>query len=94
MQIFHLKKKYMYRQSTQIFKLEVLIFSCSTAFPYLRFVKLHWVLWVPYYFFSFIKLDKFYDILLSPLHFTITKTPKKPHSTTDSHKSSRQKHQE
>jgi hypothetical protein len=41
-----------------------------------------------------LRFDKFYDTFLSPLHFTITKTPKKPHSTTDSHHSSRQKHQE
>jgi len=45
-------------------------------------------------YFLFIKFDKFYDTFLSPLHFTITKTPKKPHSSTDSHHSSRQKHQE
>jgi hypothetical protein len=54
---------------------------------------MHWVLWVLYYLFSVIKFDKFYDILLSPLHFTKTKTPKKPHNNTDSHHSSRQKHQ-
>ena len=35
-----------------------------------------------------------YDNFLSELHFTITKTPKKPHSTADSHHSSRQKRQE
>jgi hypothetical protein len=40
-----------------------------------------------------VRVDKFYDTFLSPLHFTITKTLKKPHSTTDSHHSSRQKHQ-
>jgi len=57
-------------------------------------LKCIWVLWVPYYFFSFIKFDSFYGTFLSPLHFTITKTLKKPHSTTDSHHSSRQKHQE
>jgi hypothetical protein len=34
-----------------------------------------------YYFFSFIKFDKFYDIFLSPLHFTMTKTLKKRHWT-------------
>ena len=38
--------------------------------------------------------NKFYDTSLSPLHFTINKTLNKPHSTTDSHRSSRQKHQE
>jgi len=38
--------------------------------------------------------DKFYDTFLSPLHFTITKMLKKLHNTTDSHYSSRQKHQE
>ena len=58
-----------------------------------NFVKMHWVLWAPYYFFSFIKFDKFYDTFPSPLHFTITKTLNKSHSTTDSHHS-RQKHQE
>jgi hypothetical protein len=41
-----------------------------------------------------LRIDKFYDTLLSPLHFTITKMPKKPHNTTDLHHSSRQKHQE
>ena len=41
-----------------------------------------------------LRFDKFYDTFLSPLHFTITKTLKKPHRTTDSHHSSRQKHQE
>jgi hypothetical protein len=41
-----------------------------------------------------LRFDKFCDTSLSPLHFTITKTLKKPHSTTDSHRSSRQKHQE
>jgi hypothetical protein len=51
---------------------------------------MHWVLWAPYYFFSFIKFDKFYDILPSPLHFTTTKTLKKRHNITDSHHSSRQ----
>jgi hypothetical protein len=59
-----------------------------------NFVKMHWVFWVPNYFFSFIKFDKFYDTFPSPHHFTVTKMPKKPHSTTDSHHSSRQKHQE
>jgi hypothetical protein len=38
--------------------------------------------------------DKFYDTYLSPLHFTVTKTLKKPHSTTDLHHSTRWKHQE
>jgi hypothetical protein len=38
--------------------------------------------------------DKFYDTFLSPHHFTIAKTRNKPHSTTHSHQSSRQKHQE
>jgi len=38
--------------------------------------------------------NKFVDTFLSPLHFTITKTLKKRHSTTDSHHYSRQKHQE
>jgi hypothetical protein len=41
-----------------------------------------------------LRFDKFYDTFLSPLHFTITKTLNKPHITTDSHRSSRQKHQE
>jgi hypothetical protein len=41
-----------------------------------------------------LRFDKFYKAFLSPLHFTITKTLKKPHSTTDSHHTSRQKHQE
>ena len=41
-----------------------------------------------------LRLDKFYNTFLSPLHFTITKTLKKRHNTTDSHHSSRQKHQE
>jgi hypothetical protein len=41
-----------------------------------------------------LRFGKFYDTFLSPFHFTITKTLKKPHSTTDSHHSSRQKHQE
>ena len=58
-----------------------------------NFVKMHWVLWVPYYLFSFIKFDKFYETSLSPLHFPVTKTLNEPHSTTDSHHS-RQKHQE
>jgi len=40
------------------------------------------------------RFNKFYDTFLSPLHFTITKTLKKQHNTTDSHHSSRQKHQE
>jgi hypothetical protein len=44
--------------------------------------------------FSFINFDKFCDILLGALHFTITKTLKKPHNTTDSHHSSKQKHHE
>ena len=55
-----------------------------------NFVKMHWVFWVPNCLFSFIKFDKFYDTSLSPLHFTITKTLKKPHNTTYSHYSSRQ----
>jgi hypothetical protein len=38
--------------------------------------------------------DKFYHILFSPLHFTMTKTLKKPHNSIDSHRSSRQKYQE
>jgi hypothetical protein len=59
-----------------------------------NFVKMHWVLWIPYYLYCFIKFDKFCDTLLSPLHFTITKTLKKPHNTSHSHHSSRQKHQE
>jgi hypothetical protein len=46
---------------------------------------MHWVFWVPNYFFSFTKFVKFYDIFPSPLHFTITKMLKKLHSTTDSH---------
>jgi len=33
-------------------------------------------------------------LTLSPIHFTFTKTPKKPHNTADSHHSSRQKYQE
>jgi hypothetical protein len=41
-----------------------------------------------------LRFDKFYDTFQSPLPFTITKTFKKPHNTTDSHHSSRQKHQE
>jgi hypothetical protein len=36
-----------------------------------------------------LRFDKFYDTFLSPLHFTVTKTLKKPHSTTDSQHSSR-----
>ena len=59
-----------------------------------NFVKMYWVFRVPNYFFSFIRFDKLYDIFLGPLHFIFTKTLKKPHSTTDSHHSSRQKHQE
>ena len=59
-----------------------------------NFVKMHWVFWVPNYFFSFIRFDKLYETFVGPLHFTFTKTPKKPHSTADSHHSSRQKHQE
>jgi len=35
-----------------------------------NFVKMHWVFWVPYYFVSFIKFDKFYDTFLGPLHFS------------------------
>jgi len=38
--------------------------------------------------------DKFCDTFLSPLHFTITKTLKKPQNTTYSHHSSRLKRQE
>ena len=34
----------------------------------LNFVKMHLVLWVAYYFFSYIKFDKFYDTFLSPFH--------------------------
>ena len=41
-----------------------------------------------------LRFDKFYDTFLSPLHFTITIRLKKPHNTTHSHHSSRQKHQE
>jgi hypothetical protein len=41
-----------------------------------------------------LRFDKYYDTSLSPLHFTITKTLKKTHSTTDSHQSPRQKHRE
>ena len=41
-----------------------------------------------------LRFDKFYDTFLSPLLFTVTKMLKKPHNTTDSHHSSRQKHQE
>jgi hypothetical protein len=41
-----------------------------------------------------LRFHKFYDTFLIPLHFTITKTLKKPHSTTDSHHTSRQKHQD
>jgi hypothetical protein len=37
-----------------------------------------------------LRFDQFYDTFLSPLHFTITKTLKKPHSTADSHHSLRQ----
>jgi hypothetical protein len=54
-----------------------------------NFVKMHWVLLVPYYFLSFIKFDTLYDTFLSPFHFTITKTPNKPHNTTDSYRSIR-----
>jgi hypothetical protein len=68
MQMFHLTINYVYCQSTLIFQLEVLTFFCSTAFPHLHFLKTLWVLWVPYYLFSFIKFDKFYDTFLSPLH--------------------------
>jgi hypothetical protein len=60
---------------------------------FLIFVKMRWVHIISY-FFSFIKFDIFYNTFRSPLHFTITKTPKKPHNTTDSHHSSRQMHQE
>jgi hypothetical protein len=55
---------------------------------------MHWVIWVSYYLFYFLNFDKLYDTFLFPLHFTMTKTPKKPHNTSDSHHSSRQKHQE
>jgi hypothetical protein len=41
-----------------------------------------------------LRLDKFYDTFLRPLHFTVTKTLKKPHSTTHLHHYSKQKHQE
>jgi len=41
-----------------------------------------------------LRFDKFYDTSHSPLHITITKTLKKPYNTTDSHHSSRRKHQE
>ena len=41
-----------------------------------------------------LRFDKFYDTFLSPQHFTITKTFKKPHNTTDTHHSSRKKPQE
>jgi len=41
-----------------------------------------------------LRFDKFYDTLLSPLHFTVTKTLKKPHNATDSHHSSKHKHLE
>ena len=56
-------------------------------------VKMHWVFCVPIYFILFTKFDKFYDTFLRPLHLLITKRRKKPHSTTDSHQSSRQQHQ-
>jgi len=59
-----------------------------------NFVKIYWMFWVPNYLFSFINFDKFCDTFLSPLHFTITKTLNKPHSTTDLHQSFKQKHQE
>jgi hypothetical protein len=36
-----------------------------------------------------LRFDKFYDISLSPLHFTVIKTLKKLYSSTDSHHSSR-----
>jgi hypothetical protein len=41
-----------------------------------------------------LRFNQFYDTFLSPLHFTITKTLKKPPNTTDLHHSSRQKHRE
>jgi phosphoribosyl-AMP cyclohydrolase len=41
-----------------------------------------------------VRFDKFYFTSHSPLHFTITKKLNKPHNTTDSHHSSRRKHQE
>jgi hypothetical protein len=73
------------------------IFKISHFLPCIllfNFVKMHWVLWAPYYLFYFLKFDQFYDTFLSPLHFTITKTFKKPHNASDSHHSSTQKHQE
>ena len=63
-----------------------LFISFASSFPCIllsHFVKMHWVFWAPNYFFSFTNFDKFYATFLSPLHFTITKTFKKPHSTTD-----------
>jgi len=53
--------------------------SSSTASCFL-FVKMYWVFWVPNYFFSFAKFDKFYDTFLSPLHFTISQLPKRSHT--------------
>jgi hypothetical protein len=41
-----------------------------------------------------LRFDKFYFTSHSPLHFTITNTLKKPQNATDSHHSSRRKHQE
>ena len=41
-----------------------------------------------------LRVDKFNDTFLSPLHFAITNTFKEPHNTTDTHHSSRQTHQE
>ena len=41
-----------------------------------------------------LRFGKLYDTFLIPLHFTVTKTLKKPHNTTDSHYSSTEKHQE
>ena len=55
-----------------------------------------------------LRFDKFHDTCLNPLHITVTerstnpqsapyhsyRTLKKPHSTADSHHSSRQEHQE
>ena len=40
------------------------------------------------------RFEKLYDTFLSPVHFTVTKTLNKPHSTTDSKHSSRQMHRE
>ena len=69
-------------------------FPSSSHASCFLFVKMHWVFWAPNYFFSFINFDKICVTLLSPLHFTITKTLNKLHSTTYSHHSSRKKHQD